>query len=457
MNQSNHTSRFQGKGVFTALIMFVITFFAMLLTPDISEGAYSDITLVPYATAVDSGTIENRTNIDYKEAIHKDRKGVTFFTYVIRKFNSRPAKTSIVRGFEQRSVPFILQTNSNISSPASAADDPMNIVLKAGQVDFVVKENLLAFDFDADEANGYTAHVRVTAKVNSTTITVKPQDPTMKIGKSASVGVPADTIINVTGSAFKQNSDAEAPLTVMPTVVENVTQIQRDFIALSETAMTERLYGETERSRQRQVMEQIHAYKRENTMLFNGRKVLIKSSTSSDKIQKGIMQGFEYTILKNSPKNDQYDVHSYSRFLDFLAGVFDPLVLDGAQTKRMAFTNQAGRRMLTDLKMSQYGGVREIEPNKGFGVSGVDTVYADSGTLDLFLHPIVNAKYKALNEPYFMVFHPAYVEYSSLRSTRLQAGIQNPQTDGVMDAMLTEETHQVYLPELHGIYRKVRA
>jgi len=220
--------------------------------------------------------------------------------------------------------------------------------------------------------------------------------------------------------------------------------------------MKEDLYGDTERAEQRLEKEQLHAYKRESAMLFNGKKVIQKANTNASKIQRGYMQGFEYTLLKEGT-SDEYDNWDYAAFLDYLAEVFDPLLIDGEQNRRMVFYNQAARRKLTDLKFSKSW---EMEMgNKQFeklGIKGVDTLWTDSGILDLYLHPIVNLKYNNLNEPYFMLFHAGYIEYKPYRPTTLRVGIQNNDVDGIKDEFLTEETYLTYLPELHGVYRKAR-
>lgn len=423
----------------------------------IKKGRFADErgTPMPYEDAVKSAYIENRTRIDYNEAIHKDRKGNTFFTYLIRKLNNKPAKTTNPKGFEKRAIPQVV-TVAEAADPGEIGGD-VELVLGTGEADYLTVENNLAFDMATDETNHYTAFVRVKSKIDSETIVVEPVDPTDAIGKSAIVGVPISTKAYVTGDSFAQNSGSVSPIHNAVTVVDNVTQIHRTGYALSESSMKEDLYGPTERSEQREEKEILHAYKRESAMLFNGKKVIIKANANSSKIQRGYMQGFEYTLLQQGT-SDEYDEWDYEAFLNHLALVFNPLLIDGEQTRRMCFYNQAARRKLTDLKNSKSWEL--IQNNEKFskklGVQGVDTLWTDSGVLDLYLHPIVNLKYNNLDEPYFMFFHPGYIEYKPYRTTQLKVGIQNNDVDGIKDEFITEETYIVYLPELHGVYRKAR-
>ena len=426
----------------------------------ISQGVFSaddtsDVNtyaLMTYDDAVKSGNIRNRTNIDYNEAIHKDRMGSTFYTYCIRKFKSKPTKTSIARGFEERSIPFIVTTNAEITTQ-TVAGLPLQITLAAGHVDYIEEKNTLKLDIASDEANDYTNCVWVYSKDSSTQITVYAIDKTKYIGLSSGVPIPTATTVNITGSIFEQFAETVEPITALPTRVENVTQITRTGYKLSGTAETERLYGETERSRLRSIAERRQAYKRENTQLFNGAKVEVSSFDSTDGQHRGYMQGLEWT-LTNYGQVTSYSAWDYAEFLDWLASIFNPLMLDGTQTKRMVFTNQAGRRKLTDLKHS-HGWEENLSQVPKFGTVGVQELHTDSGVIDLYVHPLVNALKSSMSVPYFMAFHPAYIEYKPKtdRTQRLRVGIQNPSADGQMDEFLVEETAIVYLPELGGIFK----
>lgn len=414
------------------------------------QSVYADRTVIALEDAVKSGIVNERVDIDVDTRIYKDRETNAPMTYLIETLKSRPANTPTVVGFEQRAKPDTVTINGSISAPSSAGD-PITVTLTAGHRKFIALYDTLKFLYTPDTGNGYTAHGWVTAKStnNANQITVVPTQSSKKLSKNSS-GIPDGVKIIITGNMYNQHSKSVTPTHILTNKVTNVTQIIRTGFELSRTAGKQRMFGESERSRNRHAKQLEHLASLEKTLLGNGAMEVVDQSQDNT-IQRGYMEGLFYTVKKNSDKNLQYD--NPDEFLDYFdvweTKLFNRQIIDGVQRKRFALVNTATSNFFTYLKRERPG--VDISDNKSFGIDGIKTIKTGNGVLDYYVHPYCDLEYSDPKKPFICAMHLAYIEHRPFQKTILRANIQDNDIDGTKDEWLTEFTYTLYLPELHGV------
>lgn len=410
-------------------------------------------TFIAYDTAVKTGIIQERVDIDYGIKIYKDRVNIAPMTYIMDNLRSRPAKTTTVKGFEQRSAGRFVTAVGTFGSAANSANSPATLTLSSNEVKSIQVYQTFEITGTTIVGASYTKYCYVSAKPTSTTITLYPVDKTKILRPSNSLATWASgTKLFKTGTMFGQNDRSVEAVTNKVNVIQNVTQIFRNPYELSESARMENLYAnETERNRLMEEARFEHLLGIEAAHLFNGPMVL-DSETSTPTVQRGYMQGLEYDIKTNSPHYTVYNdpVDFMDAYDSWQFGLFSPRIIDGNMYKRFLICNKAMRKFFHNLKEQKPG--IEIGANGTYGIDGIDTIKLDNGySFDAFLHPMVDEKYPDDDKPYGMALHLAYIENKPYRKTRLKANIQYNDQDGLKDEFLTETTHLMYLPELAGV------
>lgn len=427
-------------------------YFLLVVTPlSKVQSVYSDVrTTISLEDAIKSGIVNERADIEVDTKIYKDRESEAPMTYLTETLKSRPTTTPTVVGFEQRAKPDVVTTNGSISAPSSAGD-AITVTLVAGQRKHISVNDTIEFQYTPDTGNGFTAHGWVTAKStgNANQMTVVPVQASKKLSKNSS-GIPDGCRIIITGNMYNQHSKSVTPTHILTNKVTNVTQIIRTGFELSRTAGKQRMFGESERSRNKHAKQLEHLASLEKTFLGNGAMEIIEQ-TQDNSIQRGYMAGLKHQIANNSDKNLQYS--NPDEFLDAFdqweTKLFNRQIIDGVQRKRFACVNTATSNFFTWLKRERPG--VDIEDNKAFGIDGVRTIKTGNGQIDFYVHPYWDLKYNDPKKPFIMATHLAYIEHRPFQKTIIRANIQDNDLDGTKDEWLTEFTYTLYLPELHGI------
>lgn len=429
-----------------------VFFYFLLFVNPLSKvhSVYADVrTTIALEDAVKSGIVNERVDIEVDTKIYKDRETEAPMTYLIETLKSRPTTTPSVVGFEQRAKPDVVTINGAISAPSVGAG--ISVTLVAGQRKFISINDTVEFQYTPDTANAFTAHGWVTAKSSgdANVMTVVPVQATKKLAKNSG-GIPDGTRIIITGNMYNQHSKSVTPTHILTNKVTNVTQIIRTGFELSRTAGKQRMFGESERSRNKHAKQLEHLASAEKTLLGNGAMEIIEQ-TQDNSIQRGYMAGLKYQIANNSDKNLQYS--NPDEFLDAFdqweTKLFNRQIIDGVQRRRFALVNTATSNFFTWLKRERPG--VDIEDNKSFGIDGVQTIKTGNGKIDFYVHPYWDLKYNDAKKPFLMATHLAYIEHRPFQKTILRANIQDNDLDGTKDEWLTEFTYTLYLPELHGI------
>lgn len=432
------------------ILFFIYSFIMLYAFPSV----YANLT--EYGDAVKTGVFDQQIKIDYSDEIYTDKKLSARLLYILDMMGSKPAKTTVVKGFNKSMQDDILASASSAHGTNNTAGAEVTIELANASMKNQITERA-TLELDYVPTTGFTNYVYVSSKDSSSgtnddrKVKVKPIDPAKKVGKDASANFPASTLVNVTGTWFEQHAASVKPVSFFPTVVENYTQIERTGYEYSETAAQEDLY--TKGTLKNGLMEDArrdHLLKQEKTLLFNGPKYKKDIAAQTDTVQIGYMQGLIYTVKTESPNVKSYDVGAweYDLFDEWQFNLFDP-ELDDEVGKRLLICNKAMRKFFTDLKKEKPG--IEIAPNDTYGIPGIQTVVTDYGSFDLMVHPRINARWPSKDNPFGLALHLDYMEYKPFRKTRLKTGIQNNDVDGAKDEFISEWTYLMYQPVYHGM------
>lgn len=444
--------------LFTFLLLLVAGFSNAVPFFGVSKAYGAVGTFIPYDQAVKTGIISQRVDIDYGPKIYKDRVNVSPMLYIMDNMRSRPAKTTTIKGFEQRSYKRTVTATSAIvpAGSVNTANTLATVSLSADDVKSVQVNSTFEIMFSGSITGNYTKYVYVYDKPTTTTIRLLPIDSTKAVRSAAGTDFPSGSKLWRTGSMFGQNDRSVDGVSTHVNVIENYTQIFRNPYELSESAKLENLYAnETERNRLMEEARYEHLLGIESALLFNGPKVL-NTQTSSSSVQRGYLEGIYYTITQNSGNHTTYSdpVDIMDAFDDWQYGLFSPRIIDGNQFKRFLLCNKAMRKHFHNIKEQKPG--IEIGPNGTYGIPGIDTIRMDNGyEFDAYLHPMIDERYPDEDKPFGMALHLAYMEFRPYRRTKLNANIQYNDQDGIKDEFKGEYTYLMYIPELAGVIEYV--
>lgn len=402
------------------------------------EFADADVPLYAY-DQIKSGIIASRINFDVDDNLYKDRTAIGFLIRLMREIAKKETQTTKGFWFEQRSRKRFVTTTAN-SSASGSAGDAVTLTLSADDVLGIGKNYTMQIKLPFTST--YTNDVIVLSKLSTTTISVRANDPALKV-----IATTTGTKILVKATSYPQGDVSGDSVVVKPQKYQFVTQIFKDGYKLAKSAEKERMYGETERARVRLEKERDHLESLEWAMLFNGAEY-IHEATNDDNVQRGTFQGI-FDKLKNKSGNwDTYNTFNYEDFKRWVNyKIFVPRRLDGMQNKRLVLTNSAGINLFWELNEAKKCIMTETDV---YGMPGVIRAKFGNGTFDLFNHPLVNDYYDDPDKPFFSALHMKYIKERVFRPTEFQANLQENNRDGIEDQYLTETSNMVALPELGG-------
>lgn len=407
--------------------------------------------------AVMSGTIyeKERVDIDVTTPIYKDRIGKMKLVALLDKLRRSMAKTTRIRGFEERRAPNII-TLTGTNTSASTANATVVLTLTTGLEKNCYKYQtikLLGYGNTGMSVEGYVIQDPDTANHQ---ISVKPIDSGKKFGLTSGTTIPNTTRVLITGNWNPQLAKAVKNPTVIPNPIYNNTQTLRHNFTVSEQAMKERAYGEDELTRLKSNCEYRHAEDVYKTFIFNGASFRVDQTVASPTTQLNYQYGLLANILNNSDKNFEYPSGSNNvdNFDTFQYNLFD-LMLGGGTDSRLGVANKAFRALMTQLKKDRgYYILNNDAYMDTFGIAGVETVITENGKIDLMIDGCFNEVYNVSTQPSIMALHLRYVELKDFIKTMWRLNIQDNDVLGRMDELVTEFTNLLYLPEAHGVMRQ---
>jgi hypothetical protein len=410
--------------------------------------------------SITSGVVKERIDIDYGMEILRSREKSVFLQFLLRNLanvKEDQAVTSYNRQFEQRPKrrQFVTKAGVTTGNPGSPIDigtagEEKVLTFNAGDTLNIQEGHLITIKGLTLADSTFTNDAYVT-NVTSTTITVAPNDITKKFPV---IGAVKTIFVRTTSAA--QNADTQLPISRSPDLIENVTEIFRNPFGSSKTVENERMYGgETERERKRIEAELDHCMDIEYAYLFNGPMVIVEAGGGdAGNAHRGTLEGIETTLLKGiadgykNCKNYSGTAPTLAEMRSWALTVFNQKLVDGPQGRRILLTNNAGADWFWEQNQSK---IQTTPDTTVFGQS-VDSAKIGGGEFLVHVHPLIQEMYDDTTKPYFMALHPRFIKEKVLRSTRLQANIQNASTDGFLDEFLTESTIMTSMKEMHGLF-----
>lgn len=446
------------------IITAIIAIFRIYSVPAVF-GTYGSVTgggggnafgvgLTQYEQAVKSGVFDQIISIDYDDAIYTDKKMNARLLFIIESMNSKPAGTSIVRGFQKTlQQDLIYASNATQATPGAAGAAYTIELLTSAMKDQVQEQATLELDYTP--AAGYTNYVYVpetTGKAGTATqLIVKPIDPTLIVGKAAGAGngVPANCKLNVTGTWFGQGTGSVKALSFFPEYIENYVQEQKTPYEYATLAAKENLYVKgTLKNMLDDDAKRSHLLLKEKTLLFNGPAYKLGILASTDTVQIGYMGGLIYNLRTYSPNYKTYSVWSYDTYDEFQYTLFDP-ERDDDVGKRLLVCNKAMRKFFTDLKKDKPG--IDWAPNGTYGIPGIRTVVSDAGQFDVMVHPRIHARYPDMDKPFGMALYLPYIQHRPMEPTQLTTNIQANDVRSRKSEYYSAWTYLMYQPVYHGL------
>lgn len=440
------------KSLFLIIRLFIASFYEYFFTGNHLEFADAPAP-IPWSEMIKTGAVKDRVDVDVRTKIFTNRPDVGFMTMLLTMLQVEGIKSTKVIGYEERALPDKVQVAAAGGVAAGVAGATRDITLVSGQGDMIEINGLVLLDYEP--ATGYTNYAKIVARVGDV-LTLQPwHTPNTKIlgkqaGGTVADGIAHDTKIWLLGGSYPQGSASVDGVTPLTNKFYHVTAIDKTPFSIARSAQNERFYGIPEIDRIRNNAEYRHLLKLEKSLLLN-QEMYEKEASSSDKTHEGTPRGIEHWLLNYGGIIEQYNNWSFDILKGWSRDLFDPKIVEGYQSKRLMLANKVMSGYWWQLNEEKRC---VITPNKDFGVPGVNHIVFDDGEFDMKVHPILNEKYP--DDHYGMALHLNYLEYTPFQTTILQNAIQNNDVDGVKSQYLTEWTYLLYLPELHGIIRKLK-
>lgn len=385
-------------------------------------------TTLLYGDAVKNGVVSEQINIHYGDMIYDDFDQFNSLTWLLGKGSTQKARTSEVVGFDRTVIKTVLATAASFSS-ASSANDSVTVTLATDAKHNVIERQMIQFNFSPD--SGYTNMAYVYAKpADTTTLTLKPADPTLKLGSGSGETVASGTIMNCLGTFFGQGTGSVNPVSAQAYTIRNYTQFMKFPYEVADEAAKQNLY--TKGSLRAQLdrdarMNFMKLY--EKALIFNGPKWRKQIAASTDTEENSTAEGLIYAIKNGGgPAVKGYDTFSYDNtFSPWAAKLFNSRLAcpQGEKKQVLAVCNQRFSQVFWDSKMARPD--IDIQDNQTFGILSITTVRTAHGTLKLMEHPVFDEIWPVEDDmPVCLALRTSQLEYFPLTEMYLANGIQLP-------------------------------
>jgi len=432
--------------------MFFKMLFSMLFV--FGREAFSGLT--SYGDAVTTGVFDQTINIDYGDAIFYNKSLNARLLTVLTRLGAKPAKTTIVKGFQQKVSYNVLSQTGNavvaagsslvltLGANASQGKEMKNQVQQGTTLELTPNPDGVGYNATTHTHYVYVLDKTPASDPDNRKITVVPINPALGINPCA-----ASSALYVLGSWYHQMAGSPKPISMHPTVIDNYVQLLKTPYEYSDMAAAENLYVKgTLKQRLDDHAKRMHLIGREMSLLMNGPKYRDTQGGGSDDTDIGYQQGIIYSIVNAGGRAvKQYDsgTWDYAKFKDWAYKLFDPEI-DDEPGKRFVPCNKAAIEFFTDLESQR---IVKITPNGTYGIPGIRSVETSWGMFDLMMHPRIDERWKDMANPVMIALHLGQIEHKPYIPTYLAANIQNPDVTGKKSEYRTAEAVLVYNAETH--------
>ena len=388
-----------------------------------------------YNVSIDTNIGSQRQDYEYSDQLIHQRESAFPFVAFSNKMIKESSKTSTIYWFDTRPAPEVDSVSTTVAASGAVATSIAVVVAtpKAFKVGHIIEFPNAAVG--AGETNiGYVSAV----VVGTSTLTVLPADPTLKI-----CGSTAGDVINIMSSSYEQGSGTTVPFLTRPIRGSNTSQILRDSYQIAKTEENVRLYAAPERARARMEKEIRHLVDLNKTLLFG--KDITPETTYQTNVRQ-MTKGFENFVSSN--------VIGYGASLtlkkltDAMTQIHENAYgAEGNMNSRLVFCSSRFMGFINELLVPQLRFTNNIVTSWGANVTRLEW----SGWVwNLVLDPTMTK----FRQGQAFVMQPRYIKYKPLRDTLFRANIQNPEVDYVKDEFLTEPNLEVRLEEAHAILKQ---
>ena len=280
-------------------------------------------------------------------------------------------------------------------------------------------------------------NVMVTA-ISTNTLTV-----TRAYGTTAAADIAKDAAIFNIGNAMSENSASRTVKSTQESNAYNYTQIFRTPIALSGTEAAMELGGGRDRRYQRR--KALLEHKRDIARAFYyGERKLDNTGSAPRRTMGGLLSFLDIEGQSVSFADSGAIELTYANFDKYVAqkafahGSKNKLIIAGPKLAS-AINSWAEKKLISEVK----------EDTHGVRIKNLITSFGDLG---IVYEPLLEG---TVYGGYGLVVDMDFIRYAYLkgRDTKLLMGIQNPDTDGIIDEYLTECSLEIKQPKAHVVIK----
>jgi hypothetical protein len=280
-------------------------------------------------------------------------------------------------------------------------------------------------------------HIRVLAVNSDTQFTVERARGAGGSTAGTAAGIADTTVLLYIGSAYREGAPKSVGTSTAPVKQTNLTQIFRDPVEITRTAMQTTTYRTGDPfANDKQRTAHKHALGIERALLFGSKYETLESG-----------QPIRWTggITSFIPTANKYTVTGGVMDMDELEAIF-PAIFAFGSSEKLVFGSLTVMSLMTTLvrKNGQYqwGGTGEKE----YGMS-VKRFFTPAGTLTFMEHPMLSATPYMKND--MLILDTANLKYRYLQDTTYLKNRQDNSTDGKTDEFLTECGLEVHHGSTH--------
>lgn len=388
---------------------------------------------IDYNVSIDTNVGTQRIDWEYSDMLIHQRESAFPFTAFMIKLALEKALTSTIYWFDTRPAP----ESDTVGADFAQSSVGTARVVTVGTPKFFKVNDTIEFPSSAVVA-GTSTNMGFVSAVGSTTIDVKPFDPSIALA----AGVSGDPI-NILYTSYEQGSGTTTPSLTRPIRASNTSTILRDSYQVTKTYENERLFGVNERSRARAEKEIRHLVDLNKLLLF-GKDLSSGGETTYTTNIRTTTKGFENFVVSN--------VFSYGvaltsdKLFDYMTQIHqNSYGADGSMDKRLVFCSSA---FLSAINKMTLPSVRFNNYATTWGANVTQLQWAP-WTWELVHDPSLTK----FRQGQAFVIQPRYLKYRPYRPTTFRANIQNPEVDYIKDEFLTEAIYEHRLEEVHAIIK----
>lgn len=382
-------------------------------------------TVVSGIRSSEVGILQARRVVDMRDHIYDfDPSATPFLTTLSRRLSSVQAQNPVYNHIEDQPLPWwdTMGTTFSPATTGTTATVANGAYFRGG--DLVV----------APASTGVVGEIFKVVSVAGNVLTC--------VRDYTNTGTTGGTIANssflaIIGNVNEEHATKRTIKSTTETAVQNFTQIFRDPMGSSNTLQGAKLYGGSERTRQRKKQATQHNLQRERAFLFGKKKEATGPNGNRERATGGMIQWISANITNVNGTLTQQVLETWCQGL-FRYGSATRLIV-GSRLFASELDNIAEAKLQTVPKADTYG----VQMSQYVTAHGTLMVSISDQLINSY------AGY-AFAIDLENVFMRHMEDDDGVRNARLRTNIQDPSADGWEDEYLSEVGLHVTLADTHG-------